>query len=76
MGNTTFRTDGPSEAALAELTADGTDKSVVIREALVLLARHRHQQALRATAERLADDPDYLAEVAAVQSDFGDARAW
>jgi hypothetical protein len=76
MANTTFRTDGPSEAALAELTADGTDKSAVIREAIVQLARSRHQDALRVAAERLAADPTYQAEVAAVQDDFEDARAW
>ena len=76
MATVTFRTDPTTDEALSELTADGTDRSDAIRKAVILAASQRRQDRLRGLAARLAADPDYQAEVASVQHDFRDLRAW
>jgi 2-C-methyl-D-erythritol 4-phosphate cytidylyltransferase len=76
MANITFRSDEATDQALAELTADGSDRSTAIRRALAAEAKRRRQDHLLHEANRLASDPDYLAEVAAVQDDMSDIRAW
>jgi hypothetical protein len=76
MATVTFRTDTRTDEALAELTADGTDRSDAIRQALILAAAHRRQVRLQDVAARLAADPAYQAEVAAVHDDLREFRAW
>jgi Arc/MetJ-type ribon-helix-helix transcriptional regulator len=72
----TFRTDPETERALAELTADGTSQSAVIREAVLAAHQRRQAERLRAETEALAADPDDLAEVRAIQSELESLRAW
>lgn len=76
MANITFRSDEPTDRALAELTSDGSERSEAIRQAVLAAARHHRQERLRAESLKLAADPEYLAEVAAVQADMEELRAW
>lgn len=76
MGSITFRSDAASDAALRELTADGSDRSEVIRRALTDAAARRRAERLRAQAQALANDPDDLAEMRRVQAEMGALRAW
>ena len=57
-----LRLDEEATKALYELTKDGTSRSEAVREALVVAARKRRSDGLRAEAERLAADPAYVAE--------------
>jgi hypothetical protein len=72
----TVRTDEETDKALAELTADGSDRSAAIRAAIIQAALHRRAERLRAEAQNLAEDPDDRAEIAAVQADMEALRAW
>ena len=72
----TFRTDAESEDALAELTADGRNKTDVIKAALILAAQAQRRERLRAEAAALAADTEDLAEIRAVREDMDDLRAW
>lgn len=72
----TFRPDPETERALAELTADGTSTSAAIRSALLAAHRRRRAEQLRAETEALAQDPDDLAEIRAIQSELESLRAW
>jgi Arc/MetJ-type ribon-helix-helix transcriptional regulator len=76
MASITFRSDAASDAALRELTADGSDRSEVIRRALTDAATRRRAERLRAQAQALANDPDDLAEMHRVQAEMGALRAW
>jgi Arc/MetJ-type ribon-helix-helix transcriptional regulator len=76
MASITFRSDAASDAALRELTADGSDRSEVIRRALTDAATRRRAERLRAQAQALANDPDDLAEMRRVQAEMGALRAW
>jgi Arc/MetJ-type ribon-helix-helix transcriptional regulator len=76
VASISFRSDEGSDAALRELTADGSDRSAVIRQALTEAAARRRAERLRAQAEALADDPDDLAEMRRVQTEMGALRAW
>jgi hypothetical protein len=38
--------------------------------------REKRRAELRADARRLADDPEYLAEVKVIQEEMRDLRAW
>ena len=76
MGPITFRSDEASDAALRELTADGSDRSEAIRRALTEAAARRRAQRLRAQAEALAGDPDDLAEMRRIQAEMAALRAW
>jgi len=72
----TFRTDPESEAALAELTSAGQNKTDAIKAALVMAARVQRRERLRAEAAALAADPEDVAEIRAVREDLDDLRAW
>jgi hypothetical protein len=76
MGTITFRTDDAVDRALAELGADGQDRSQVIREAILTAWRERRAQLLRAEAEALASDEDDRHEAREVLSDMESVRAW
>jgi hypothetical protein len=72
----TFRTDQESEDALAELTANGQNKTDAIKAALILAAQAQRRERLRAEAAALAADPEDLAEIRAVREEMDDLRAW
>lgn len=76
MAVVNFRTDARSEAALAELTADGSTTSEAIRQALVDAVRLRRREQMRLESLQLAHDPDDLAEVRAVLGEMDELRAW
>jgi hypothetical protein len=76
MGVVTFRTDARSEAALAELTTDGSSVSEAVRQALVDAVRLRRREQMRRASTALAEDPADLEESAAVRRDMDDLRAW
>lgn len=76
VGSITFRSDETSDAALRELTEDGSDRSEVIRRALTEAAARRRAERLRAQAQALANDPDDLAEMRRVQAEMATLRAW
>lgn len=76
MSVLTVRTDDEVEAALAALTADGSSRSQAVRMAVLEAARARLRAELEAEARALADDPDDLAEMRAVQADLERLRAW
>jgi hypothetical protein len=76
MGPITFRSDEASDAALKELTSDGSDRSEAIRRALVESAARQRARRLRTQAEALANDADDLEEMRRVQADMAAIRAW
>lgn len=76
MANITFRSDPETDRALAELTADGSERSDAIRRALAAQAKRHRQERMRAEAERLAADPEDLAEMRRVREDMESGRAW
>ncbi|MDQ3403898.1 MAG: hypothetical protein M3548_10950 [Actinomycetota bacterium] len=76
MAQMTFRMADDVEEALAELAADGRDRSEVLRELILRAHREQHRARLRADAERLSKDPAYLAEVAAVRAELDEISAW
>lgn len=76
MSTITVRTDEEVEAALDALTADGSSRSEAVRAAVLDAARARTRADLEREARMLADDPDDLAEVRAVQADLEPLRAW
>jgi hypothetical protein len=72
----TFRPTAEDAENLAVLTADGTSVTHAIRHALQVAAREKRQADLRADAARLMANPEYLAEIRAVQEEMADLRAW
>lgn len=76
MTTITFRTDEETDQALAELTADGRNKTEVIKAALIEFARIRIRERLRTEAAALAASPEDLAEIRAVREDLDALRAW
>jgi hypothetical protein len=72
----TFRPTVEDAENLAVLTADGTSLTHAIRRALEVAAREKQQAALRADAERLMANPEYLAEVRAVREELDELSAW
>jgi hypothetical protein len=76
MSTITVRTDAEVEAALEQLTADGSSRSQAVRAAVLEAARARVRQQLEREARALAEDADDLAEARAVQSDLEPLRAW
>jgi hypothetical protein len=76
MAVVNFRTDGPSESALAELTADGSSVSDAIRAALVDAVRLRRREQMRQESVALAQDEVDRAEARAVRDDLDHLRAW
>lgn len=71
-----FRTDEPSERALAELTADGATVSDAIRQALVDAVRLRRREQMRRESVEAAGDPADLAESRQVRAEMEELRAW
>lgn len=77
MANTiTFRPDEDTTKALEVLTKDGTAVSVAVRSALIDAARRKASAAIRAEAERLAEDESDRAEAMQVLRDMETLRAW
>ncbi|MFG1875155.1 hypothetical protein ACGFIV_09985 [Sphaerisporangium sp. NPDC049003] len=72
----TVEIDPKTEKILSELTADGRSTTEVIREAIHIAGRLRWVEQARADAERLANDPDDIAEIRAIHRDLGDSDAW
>ncbi len=61
-----LRLDAEAADALAVLTKDGRSRSDAIREALLVAAKRKRSDDLRAEAERLAADPADVAEKTAI----------
>ncbi len=76
MSVVTFQADPRTEAALAELTADGQAPDEVIREAIVMAWRLRRAETARREALAAADDPDDREEARAIMRDMESLRAW
>lgn len=72
----TFRPDEDTAKALQVLTKDGTAVSAVVRSALIDAARRKADAAIRAEAERLAEDVSDRAEAKQVLRDMEMLRAW
>lgn len=70
MATISFRADERTVRALNELTADGTNRSEVIRRALVLAARQHRRDLMRSEALALIDDEAEHAEMRAVREDL------
>lgn len=75
MAVITFSTDGPSERALIELTADGSTVSEVIRQALVDAARQRRREQMRWQSVEASRDPADFAESRQVLAEMCRLRA-
>ncbi len=76
MAVVNFRTDEPSERALAELTADGTTVSDAIRKALSDAVRLRRREQMHRESVEVAGDPADLAESRQVRAEMDELRAW
>lgn len=76
MKTITVRTDEQVEEALRELTSDGFTRSEAVRRAILLAGQERRRKQLVAEARALAEDPDDLAEMRAIQADLEPLRAW
>jgi hypothetical protein len=72
----TFRPTAADTENLATLTAEGATPTEAIRSALREAARAKRRADLRADAERLMSNPEYVAEIKAVQEEMEDLRAW
>lgn len=72
----TFRPTEEDTENLAVLTANGTSVTHAIRRALEIAAHEKRQADLRADAERLMTNPEYLAEVRAVREELDELSAW
>jgi Arc/MetJ-type ribon-helix-helix transcriptional regulator len=70
------RTDAKTDAALAQLTADGTSRSEAIRQAILDAAREAKRRRMQEESERLRNDPEDLAEVRRIQEIMEDLGAW
>lgn len=71
-----FHLDEDARLALAELTADGTPTSTVVRDALSEAAARHAKARFRAEAKALATDPDDRTETPQVLRDMETLRAW
>lgn len=76
MGLMNVRIQGEAEAALAELTADGTTVSDAVRRALLESAQLRRRERMRADALRAMNDPDDRAAMRQVMDEWADVSAW
>ncbi|WP_433224521.1 hypothetical protein [Microtetraspora malaysiensis] len=72
----TFQAGPRTEAALAELTADGQAPDEVIRAAIVMAWRSRRAETARREARAVADGPDDRDEARAIMRDMESLRAW
>ncbi|HBX77244.1 MAG TPA: hypothetical protein DEG43_06345 [Acidimicrobiaceae bacterium] len=71
-----FRTDEPSERALAELMAGGSTASDAIRQALLDAVRLRRREQMRLESAELMNDEADRAESRKVLSEMDELRAW
>lgn len=71
-----FRSDEPSERALAELTADGATVSNAIRQALVDSVGLRRREQMRRESLEVSGDAVELAESRRVAAELEELRAW
>ena len=76
MAVVNFRTDEPSDRALAELMSDGSTASEAIRQALVDAVRLRRREQMRAESRALLADEADLAESRRVSAEMDNLRAW
>lgn len=76
MANISFRSDPETDRALSELTAEGSDKSEVIRQALINEARRHRRERMRSQSEALANDPVDKAEMGKIMAEMDAVRAW
>ena len=76
MAVVNFRTDERSDAALAELTANGSSVSDAIRQALVDAVRLRRREQMRRESLEVSADAKDVAESRAVLKAMDDLRAW
>jgi hypothetical protein len=72
----TFRPDDDTSKALEILTKDGTPVSAAVRTALIDAARQKAGAAIRAEAERLAEDASDRAEAIQVLRDMKTLGGW
>jgi antitoxin component of RelBE/YafQ-DinJ toxin-antitoxin module len=72
----TFRLDDDTSKALEVLTRDGAPVSAVVRTALIDAAQRKARAAIRAEAEKLAEDESDRAEAMQVLRDMETLRAW
>lgn len=70
-----MRIQGAAEAALAELTADGTAVSDAVRRALLESAQLRRRERMWADARRAMNDPDDRAVMRQVVDEWADVSA-
>lgn len=70
-----MRIQGAAEAALAELTADGTAVSDAVRRALLESAQLRRRERTRTDARRAMNDPDDRAVMRQVVDEWADVSA-
>ncbi|WP_051898331.1 ribbon-helix-helix protein, CopG family [Sciscionella sediminilitoris] len=73
-----FRADESTVEAIEWLleNTDGSDRSEVIRRAILDEARQLQNDRIRAQAEAIAADEDDRAEMRAVRADLDAIRAW
>ena len=76
MAVVNFRTDEPTDRALAELTADGSTVSDAIRQSLADAVRQRRKEKMREESAALANDPTDRAESRRVLEAMDELRAW
>ncbi|GAB97435.1 Arc/MetJ-type ribon-helix-helix transcriptional regulator [Kineosphaera limosa] len=76
MGLVNVRIHGEAEAALAELTADGTTVSEAVRRALIESRQLRRREVMRADALRDLADPEDQAAVRRALDEWADADTW
>lgn len=76
MAVVTFRTDPESDAALAELTSDGSTVSEALRRALADAVRLRRREQLRRESLEAMSDPADLAATRRVRAELDALRAW
>lgn len=76
MTTITLRIDSELEGLLADLMADGSDRSTVIRDAVRLAWRDRRRSELIVESEQIAADEADRAEIRSVQRDLESLRAW
>lgn len=71
-----FRTDPAIDSALELLVEEAGSRSEAIRAAILDAGRRLRRARMRAESETLANDPNELAEIAAVRADLEPHRAW
>lgn len=72
MSTISFRADEATQEALRELMGEDTDRSTVIREAILDAWRHRRNQRLREESIRIANDPADRAEIGAIMAEMAE----